>query len=219
MPTTKKYLLDASLMGIAEITGTGRDDERRCWVRLNRTWLHAQGGGQKADRGTIDDVEVFHVSHAENGEVNHYVTSLAAFQTGQSVLVRVEPEWRNLSSRYHTAGHATALLVEARFPHMKAVAGHHWPGEARVEFLGDPKPDLLEVQTQLIEDLRNAIEADEPICIVGDPVISRAIQIGNRAPTPCGGTHVKSLGELGFVGISRIRIKSGRLRISYEISQ
>ena len=37
-------------------------------VRLAETIFHPQGGGQKADRGTIGDMIVTHVVHADGGE-------------------------------------------------------------------------------------------------------------------------------------------------------
>ena len=118
---------------------------------------------------------------------------------------------------YHTAGHLVASCVEHAFPQLRAVAGHQWPGEGRVEFEGeiqavDPQLDALN------DELRSCIEGDLTVNVVGHPFVDRAIQIGAFTPIPCGGTHLSSLSSIKFVTISSLKRKSGRLRLSYETS-
>ena len=89
--TEKRYLFEHELAGASRVTAVG-EDERRHWVRLDRTWFHAQGGGQKADQGTISGAEVVHVAHAEDGEVNHYLSGPPPFATGDEVHLEVDAE-------------------------------------------------------------------------------------------------------------------------------
>jgi Ser-tRNA(Ala) deacylase AlaX len=213
----KRYLEEHTLYGKATVTETGAD-ERGAWVRLSETVFHPQGGGQKADRGTIGGAAVLHVAHSEGGEVNHYVEEAAPFVVGQEVEIVVDAGWREMNARLHTGGHLFAAVAEERWPALVAVAGHHWPGEARVEFeIGEGAiPAGEELSAVLQKSLEEAIQADLPVRVVGDPYSSRAIQIAAHRAIPCGGTHLDRTGALAGLAVTSVRTKSGRLRISYE---
>ena len=185
-------------------------------VRLDRTIFHAQGGGQKADRGRIGPTVVIHVTHnADN--VDHHVESTTGLAVGDEVALEVDEAWRRLNAAYHTAGHLLASVVENMYPGLQAVSGHQWPGEGRVEFMGElpvEKVSFDDINRRLASDLA----ANLPVVIVGDPFKSRAIKIGGYEPIPCGGTHVSRLGEVGTTIVRSIKAKSGRIRISFDAS-
>ncbi len=212
--TRKNYLSSPEMNGKAIVTEI--QDSPQPIIRLNQTWLHAQGGGQKPDQGTINRIPVTHVAH-NNGEVDHYVAEIDGFTVGQEVEVVVDAEWRRLNGRYHSAGHLIAVLTEERFPGVKAVGGHHWPGEARVEFVGDNLPAPDAVKEALPQVLDKAIQAKLPIRICGDPMTNRSIAIGDYPPIPCGGTHPDNTSALEKVEITQVRTQKGKLRVSYRL--
>jgi len=213
--TEKRYLMESTLAGEATITALGSDDQGD-WIQLDRTWFHPQGGGQKADQGQVSGRDVLSVRHATAGEVRHYLKDLEGLDVGSSVNLQVAPEFRDLSARLHTAGHLIAAVAESAFPRLRGVSGHHWPGEARVEFEGDRIPPRQAFEDALLEGMGDAIMEVTPVRIVGDPFSDRKIQIGDFPPISCGGTHLENL--LGFRGIeiTRVRQKGGRLRVSYK---
>jgi len=215
LPTTKLYLEDPTpLTANARITAIGETPEGRPTVRLDRTPFHAQGGGQKSDVGTLGGARVLHVAHAEGGEVDHVLDDVGGLVVGGQVSALVDVEWRARNARSHTAGHLIVALLEARYPALQAVNGHHWPGQSRVEFSGT-RPEGVDIREQLRADLAAAVAGDLPVTITGSPHVDRGIQIGEHPPVPCGGTHLQSLGQLGDVSIDRVRTKSGKLRVSY----
>lgn len=213
--TLKQYLAEP-----AKTTWTARVLEitqgETTIVRLDRTIFHAQGGGQKADRGRIGSAVVIHVTHnADN--VDHHVESAAGLAVGAEVALEVDEAWRRLNAAYHTAGHLLASVVENMYPGLRAVSGHQWPGEGRVEFMGEvpvEKVSVDDINTRLASDLA----ANLPVVIVGDPFKDRAIKIGGYEPIPCGGTHVSRLGEVATTIVRSIKAKSGRIRISFDAS-
>ncbi|MEW6731950.1 MAG: alanyl-tRNA editing protein [Acidobacteriota bacterium] len=211
--TLKRYLFESNRQGLATITALGNDG--RPFICLEQTWFHPQGGGQKADRGTIANIPVTHIAHSD-GEVNHYLETTADLQRGQEVEVAVDADWRKTNAQLHTGGHLIAAITEKLFPTLQAVAGHHWPGEARVEFVYQQTPNPVEVSALLEPALRDAIEADLAVSIVGDPLTARAIQIGDFTAVPCGGTHLERLGQLDQIILTGIKLKGGKLRISYQ---
>lgn len=213
--TTKHYLASDRTECETVVVEVGNDEVGN-WVRLAETVFHPQGGGQKSDRGSIQGAVVSKVVQRD-GEVFHYLDQTAPFTAGQRVHARIDPDWRQLQSRWHSAGHLLAALLESSFPGLKAVAGHHWPGEARIEATGASFPDPAIVQAGLDLAVKEAITQNLPVKIAGDPLNSRAIQIGDYPPVPCGGTHPTGTAEIGVVRVRGVKIKGGRMRLSYEV--
>lgn len=212
--TAKRYLASADLTGTTTVTHVG--DDGRPFVRLSETLFHPQGGGQRADRGTVGGRAVTHVAHADGGEVNHYLDSTDGLSVGDTVELAVDPEWRQLNARWHTAGHLIAAVVEQLFPALQGVAGHHWPGEGRVEFAPGDGVSAEEIAAKLPDALAEAERADLPVRVVGDPFVSRQVVVGDSRPVGCGGTHFASVGGIA-VTVTGVKAKGGKLRVSYAV--
>lgn len=210
--TIKRYLSDPALSGTVIVTEVIPGE--RPVVRLAETWFHPQGGGQKADTGRIGEAEVVHVTH-NNGEVDHHLAGPADLEVGRSYPFSIDADRRRLHAAYHSAGHLIGSLVEAQGG-LRAVAGHQWPGEARVEFEGD-SPDLDGLKARLEQDLAAALTADLPVAPREVAGQVRAIGMGDLAPIPCGGTHVARLGEIGRVQVASVKRKGDRIRVSYSV--
>lgn len=188
-------------------------------IRLDQTIFHVKGGGQLADTGVLGAIRVIDVRHAEGGDVDHLVDSLdAETRVGQTVALVVDEERRIQNTRLHSAGHLIAGVMDAPFPQVKPLGAHHYPGECRVEFTASA--DLIDaVRAALPNLLAEAIAHDLPVRVIGNPEQTRAIQIGDLPPIPCGGTHVRSLAELRHVEITNLKMKDGKLRISYQLEE
>jgi len=216
MPTRKSYLADPqSLSGEAIVVDLQMGE--RPIVRLSQTYFHPQGGGQKGDRGSIGPAQVLDTKHAEEGEVDHFVSALDGLAVGQSYPIIIDAPSRRLNAVNHSAGHLIAALVDPAFPEIKAVQGHHWPGEARVEFEGTVTDDVITRVADFIQGaLDKAIAEKWPVTLCGDPFVNRSIQFGNAEQVPCGGTHVAHLGQIKSIAIKSVKKKGNRLRITYE---
>lgn len=216
--TRKNYLADSStLAGEAIVVAVGAA-ARGPFVVLDQTWFHPQGGGQKADVGTIGGAPVVHVAHGEGGAVLHHLAAGTALPAvGARVAVAVSAAVRDANARLHTAGHLLAAVGEHAFSQLRAVQGHHWPGEARVEFQVAGPVDVDAVVARLREDVRAAIGGVLRVQVEGDPFTQRSIRIGEFAAVPCGGTHVTRLGALGLLVIRSAKVKKEVLRVSYDV--
>lgn len=212
--TIKQYLSDVKgLTGSVTVTEILLDQEKPI-IRTAQTWFHPQGGGQKADRGTIGNSNVLHVAH-NAGYVDHYVDKIDSVAVGMECYFSVNAEWRRINSAFHTAGHLIAAVIDHGSFGVRAVSGHQWPGEARVEFEGDLAA-VDAIQKSLPAFIEEAIRANLSVRIQGDPSTDRSIQIGEYAAIPCGGTHVRSLGEIAQVSVLSVKKKGKRIRVSYE---
>lgn len=212
--TQKRYLAEPQNMR-GQATVEAVIPAERPIVRLDRTWFHPQGGGQKADRGRLGSSEVLHVAHHAE-KVDHVVASAEGIVAGMTVDLEIDEAWRRLNAAYHTAGHLIACAVEAMQPRLKAVSGHQWPGEARVEFEGDfagcADLSMEAVNARLARDLADGLH----VAVLGDPYARRSIAIGSYPPIPCGGTHVSGLADITCVRVLAMKVKGRRLRLSYE---
>ncbi|MCF3136378.1 metal-dependent hydrolase [Streptomyces olivochromogenes] len=194
------------------------------WVALEHCLFHPQGGGQPADRGWVDDHEIVPVRDHETGLIVARAAGddpLPAFGQGQRVKARIDLTTRTAHAALHTAGH----LVEAagRAQGWVLAANNHFPGQARIEFTAptpDARLDTPEGREAATEALRGAIaeaiERDLPVTAEYDAEGLRIIRLGDLHSAPCGGTHVRGLGDLDEVVLPTLKVKRGRIRVSYS---
>lgn len=220
--TRKIYLEDAEMTTMhTQVTALTVVNNQPV-VRLAATPFHPRGGGQRDDTGWIRNVRVVGVRHGADGEVDHFVQNFGELHVGMEVALLVDQQPRKMNARLHSAGHLLAHVVEEMGLSLRATAGHHWLGEARVEFAhtgaeGAAAPTLN--PDEVAEHVNRYVAADVAIGVEGDPYSSRSIRIGDFPPTGCGGTHVSSTGEIGRVVIRGIAQKKGIVRIGYELPE
>jgi alanyl-tRNA synthetase len=212
MTTTKLYLASDALTCTTTVTAVF-DSDRGPVARFAATVCHPRGGGQMGCAATVNGISIIDVRHAEDGEVDHFLGA-SGLAIGEQVLIEVDPAIRAENARHHSAGHLIADAMAAVAPELTAVQGHHWPGEARVEFqAGTSLSEALTAKLQTRVD--QMIESDIPFQIMGDPFQNRSLQIGNNPAVGCGGTHVKSSGALAGLVIRKAQFKKGVTRVSY----
>ncbi len=216
-PTSRDYYFSDAFTAkatVLELTANGTGG----LVILDRTVFVPQGSGQPADIGTLGGVNVTHVEAPKDTPdiLVHTVASLHGLAEGAEVDICIDVPRRRLNSKLHTGGHLVAALVEEILPGAKAVGGHHWPGEGRVEFVFEGTlPDNFE-QT-VAAAINNAIATDFSVkrTLSHDGV--RHVQIADYPALRCGGTHCWHLKELGSIALRGIKQKKDRLRVGYDV--
>ncbi|MFC9848442.1 metal-dependent hydrolase [Streptomyces sp. NPDC060223] len=193
------------------------------WAAVEHCLFHPQGGGQPADRGWLEDTEVVPVRDRESGLVVAVAPeggSLPPLAAGQKVRARIDLPTRTAHAALHTAGH----LVEAvgRMQRWEMVGSNHFPGQARIEFQATPadtrlaSPEGREEVTALLRAAMTAAVADDlPLSVRCLAEGRRVVHLDALHAAPCGGTHVRSLGDLADVVLSALKVKKGRVRVSY----
>jgi alanyl-tRNA synthetase len=214
--TIKRYLGDAALTGVVAVAELIAGD--RPIVRFKETWFHPQGGGQKGDRGTLGPVEVLDVRSAPDGDIDHFVSTIEGLEAGKTYPFVVDAEWRRFHSNLHSAGHLLSGVCERMFPGTRASAGHHWPGDCRVDFSGKVLERIISGARELEEAVNHDIKNGTPIGVVGDPYVNRACGVGDYRPIACGGTHASSAAELGSFKIRSAKKKGDLVRVGYELT-
>jgi len=233
--TDQLYLHDAYLREftatVSEVSGSR--------VALDRTAFYPTGGGQPHDLGELNGRPIREV-RKEGDTVWHALddADIAAFAPGDDVAGRIDWERRHRLMRTHTALHVLCGVIWNEWG-VTVTGGNMEPLSARMDFDFDPLPEGF---AERVEALVNAeIELDRPIevsflaradALADDSLIRTKINLVPEAVRQVrvvdivgldrqadGGTHVRSLGEVGRFRVTRTESKgkaNKRLRIAVE---
>lgn len=238
MPTRLLYLDDSHLMETdATILRVHHDGEGNSTVVLDATIFYPQGGGQPTDRGRLTTarggLDVRRVWFAD-GEVRHTGTAEGALAEGETAHLTVDAALRHRHALLHTGGHLVMTAVD-RLVGYRPTKGYHFPDGPYVEFDRALPPEDRESFAAKVQDVLDELVAEDsavtsrscdPAGLRADGVYVPA-EIPAGKPTrvvvtagyqsPCGGTHVRRLGELSGLRVRNVKVKSGRTRVGYLV--
>jgi misacylated tRNA(Ala) deacylase len=207
-------------------------DERG--IRLDRTVFYPQGGGQPGDSGVLRLADGSSIAIADTrkgddpDEVLHVLAPGAALPApGAGVTAEIDWERRYRLMRMHTCLH----LLCAAVPNAAVTGGQIADGKGRLDF--DVPGDALDkdaITRRLNELVALDLEA-VPRWISDDELAARPelvrtmsvkppmghgrvrlLDIAGVDLQPCGGTHVRRLGEIGQVAVMKIENKGRQNR-------
>jgi misacylated tRNA(Ala) deacylase len=203
-------------------------------VVLDRTVFYAASGGQPADKGTLVSPSgtpcgIANVVFVDSGktEIAHVpVPGSPAFSVGDTVTAAIDWPIRHARMRMHTALH----LLSAILPY-QVTGGSIGEAESRLDFdipeagldkdaitakLGEMIAANAAVTSRWISDAE--LEANPGLVktmSVKPPMGTgrvRLIEIAGLDLQPCGGTHVRSTGEIGAVRVTQVEKKGKQNR-------
>ncbi|ESZ48071.1 alanyl-tRNA editing protein [Mesorhizobium sp. C120A] len=209
-------------------------------IILDRTIFYATSGGQPGDTGTLERADGTRIAIAATitGETKDEIIHVPAPEqpapeVGEQVKLAIDWERRHLLMRMHAACHL--LTVVCPFPITGAAVSED---DSRVDF---DAPDAGFTREDVTAGLMELVRADHPIFVrlITDEELAanpglvksktvrppagtgkiRLVCIGDNASIdsqPCGGTHVKSTGEVGEIHIGKIE-KKGRENRRFRI--
>jgi len=191
-------------------------------VQLDQSVFHPQGGGQPSDQGTITSGEnvfqVEFVSVSKDGIIHHYGKYASGeLAAGTAVSMEIDAEKRRAYARIHSAGHLLDLAVAAAgYGDLKPAKGYHFLEGSYVEYIGNIPGDKRAAAKEQIQNCLNELIAkDMPVTVTNGA--TRNVAYGDDPGCPCGGTHVKSTGELGKVQLTKLKKKQKNFRVGYKI--
>lgn len=225
----------------ARIKSIQQTDDGRTDVILDQTCFYARGGGQDWDTGTIAkegarfDVEEAHLD--ENGIVHHIgVMKEGSFEDGDIISGQVDRDRRAINTRLHSAGHVVDMAIDSVGLDWIATKGQHYPHLSAVEYSGSWQAEKDEdlktaIETQANEFIAKGtentlkfmpVEEMRTVCRhVPDNIPKnkpgRVVIYGDNFGIPCGGTHVKNLGQIGKITVTKLKEKKGVIRVSYAV--
>lgn len=205
-------------------------------IVFDRTVFYAASGGQPGDTGQIRRADGSTLAVADtvkgaDGAILHRLADGAALPAiGETVTAAIDWDRRHRLMRMHTALHLLCALI----PGAAVTGGAIGDGKGRLDF------DLPEAPAKeaLTAGLAALIAADHPVttewiseaALDANPGLVRTlsvkpprgagrvrlVRIGAGDPPvdlqPCGGTHVRSTGELGRIAIAKVENKGRQNR-------
>ena len=212
----------------AKVARQGKD-----YVVLDKTAFYPLGGGQPADTGTLNGVQVTDV-RKEKGEVRHFAEPLIVGDV-HGVL---DWEQRYARMRMHTAQHLLSALILDKYG-SETVGNQIHEEKSRMDFF--PFTLAKEEMSGIVGEFNKAVDEKHDVKIyfttredVLAKVDERRRKLFERIPQsvkkvrmveivgidlcPCAGTHVKSLGEIGHVEIQKVESKGkGIKRVTFGL--
>ncbi|UCI05799.1 alanyl-tRNA editing protein [Mesorhizobium sp. B1-1-8] len=236
--TTQALFRDDAYLKAADATVVAVNE--RGGIILDRTIFYATSGGQPGDTGTFERADGSRIAVAATitgetkDEIIHVPAAEQALPTvGETLKLAIDWQRRHLLMRMHSACHL--LTVVCPFPITGAAVSED---DSRVDF---DIPDAFFTKEEVTARLIELVRADHPIFtrLITDEELAanpglvksknvrppvgtgriRLVCIGENAAIdsqPCGGTHVKSSGEIGEIHIGKIE-KKGRENRRFRI--
>ena len=220
------YLTDTSATVIA-VTPEGG-------IILDRTVFYAASGGQPGDTGLLrladgGEVEIATTVHPDGDKTRiiHVPAAAEALpQPGDNVTATLDWDRRHRLMRMHTALHLLSVVLP--YPVTGGSVGEE---KGRLDFDMPEAPEDVEA---LADQLNRMVDADYPVTaewitdaeMTAQPDLIktmnvkppmgqgrvRLIRIGDVDLQPCGGTHVRSTGEIGRLTLGKIEKKGKQNR-------
>lgn len=230
MMTEKLYYSDAET-GEFEAEILEIEQDKKGWrVVPDKTFFYPEGGGQPADKGWINGIEVTDVQKDKNSDkIFHYLKENPGTGT---VKAKIDMKWRHDFMQQHTGQHiiSGALWQVGKY---KTVSVHMGLDYTTIEIEAPDIPEnhLLEVEKQVNRIINenlpvqgvwtNHEELDKfplrkPATVKGN---IRLVRVGDFDCVGCGGLHLDETRKVELVkaiGVEKIR---GNVRTAWKIGQ
>ena len=195
-------------------------EQKDVWLAvLDDTAFYPEGGGQEADHGTINGIEVFDV-HRKDGKIVHYMKG--PVEAGMDVECRIDWGRRFDHMQNHTGEHIVSGLIHREFGYDNV--GFHMGKEIiQIDFNGPLTwEDLMGIEQKANQIVMNDVpvhiwcpdqEELDQIDFRSKKELNgtvRLVEVAEADLCACCGTHVASTGEIGLIKILSVaKYKNG----------
>jgi misacylated tRNA(Ala) deacylase len=213
-------------------------------IVLDRTYFYPTGGGQPADHGelrttaggTLQVVDVTRSGASVLHRVRGDTGTIRTLRVGDELDGSIDWERRHRHMRLHTGQHLLSARIFSRSS-LRTRKAHLAGAGATIDLEGPLEPEAL---ASAADDLRDAVEHPRAVSIrmvprleweahpnAGrsglvplpaqvDPV--RVVEIDAADVCPCGGTHVRSTGEIGALRwLPLVPLSDGASRVAFTL--
>jgi alanyl-tRNA synthetase len=227
---TLRLYFDQPLLAEFDATVTAHAEyQGRPSLVLDRTAFYPESGGQMADRGVLDGVQVSDVQ-VDDDDVVHHLLEGERPTIGAKVQGEIDLARRRVHMALHTAQHMLSRALLEVVPAAETVSARLGEHQCTIDLA---VPELSERQLGAAEDLVHAvIDDDRPIrafMVTPEELASlalrrapkverdvRVVDIGGFDLSPCGGTHCLRTAQVGLVRIAGIERYKGKSRVSFS---
>lgn len=189
-------------------------------VILDKTIFYSHSAGEPADTGYIGNFRVIEVLK-ENGDIVHIMEEKPNLKKRQEVKCKIDWERRYKLMKMHTALHLLFNVCQIILdPKIRVTGSNVDVHKSRMDL--DYESIIDSEKRQELEDKCNeSIKQNLEMKIWWDSqkIGYRWTQIGDFDKMPCGGLHIKTLGEIkNFKIVRRTSKGKGRQRLEIDIN-
>lgn len=170
-------------------------------ITFAETIAFSFSGGQESDKATVNGLPIID-SKIDGDLIIYTLPDEHGLSPKDQVVMEIDWSRRHRLMRLHFAAELVLEIVTQHFGFEK-VGAHIAETKARIDFISDTNiSSLFDI---ILEKYNAIIESDLSIQTGFTDVATqrRFWKIAGFAEVPCGGTHVKSTGEVGFVTLKR----------------
>lgn len=196
-------------------------------VRFEKTYFYPASGGQLPDRGTVAGVGILDARQDDEGPFV-ILPHDTLIQAGQVVPCEVDDSYRTRHTQLHSAQHILSRLLEQEGA--RTLSFHMTEEEASIEIsMAELSPEKLwKLEDGVEEIVRKCLPVETVFVdpsemqefemrkvpeLAGGPL--RLVRIAGFDTNPCGGTHVRSTGEIGGFVLTHTDKVRGNLRLYF----
>jgi alanyl-tRNA synthetase len=194
-------------------------------VRLDRTAFYPTSGGQPCDTGTLAGIPVVGVIEDESGIVHRLASPLEASSADRAIDCAIDWLRRFDHMQQHTGQHLLSAVFEARYG-LKTASFHMGAESSTIDLEGHVDPRAAaEAET----DANRIVCENRPVAIAFEDAAQaqglrkvsdrqgtlRIVSIQDLDRSACGGTHVRSTGEIGAVLLRKLEKVRQMVRVEF----
>ena len=184
-------------------------------VTFEATIAFSFAGGQESDKATINELPILD-SRMEGKLIIYTLQEGHGLCPGEQVTMKIDWPRRYKLMRYHFAAELILELVTRKLG-LEKIGAHIAETKARIDFVYDQ--NISSIFQDILVEYNHIIEQDLMIKKGFSDVETqrRFWEIEGFSKVPCGGTHVRSTAEVGFVTLKRKNIGGSKERIDITL--
>jgi len=226
-PTQRLYFDDAYLRAFEARVMALTEWQGQPAVILDATALYPEGGGQPADQGALAGVAVRDVQEKDD-IIYHILADSLPAGVGDTVAGEIAWDRRFDHMQQHTGQHT----ISAAFYRLFGADTMSWHLSTDYVSVDINRTNLSDAQLVEAEQVANAILWDDVLVtaqiLTRDELAKldvrkgtdreggiRVVSIGEWDRIGCGGTHVKTAGRVGAIGLRRAETRGNLTRVEF----
>lgn len=184
-------------------------------VLFHETIAYSFAGGQESDAAMVNGITILD-SVREGNLIFYTLPEGHGLQPGNHVTMTIDWPRRSRLMRLHFTAELILEIVTQKYGYEK-VGAHISESKARIDFIADT--NISTHFDEILSKYNAIIAANKPIHKDYSDIETqrRFWKIDGFAQVPCGGTHVNTTSEVGYVTLKRDRPGKGRERIEIRL--
>lgn len=184
---------------------------------FSETIAFSFSGGQESDKAYVNGQLI--LDSEKVGNLIYYtLPSSHGLSVGDTVIMEIDWPRRYKLMRLHFAAELVLELVNRKL-NLKKIGAHIADTKARIDFVYEK--NISHIFDQILVEYKEIIQKNLQIMTGFSDIENqrRFWEIEGFSRVSCGGTHVKSTGEVGYITLKRSNIGSGKERIEIRLQK